>query len=67
MNNHYTTMASNINGLVSVLLAVASLLHGSVAKTFTVGDDFGWKIPDGDIYDYWAHTQSFTVGDTLGM
>jgi len=62
-------MASNINGLFCVLLAVASLLHGSVAKTFTVGDDFGWTVPDkgSDLYDYWAYTQSFTVGDTLGM
>jgi len=62
-------MASTINGLVFVLLAVTSLFHGSVAKTFTVGDEIGWTIPsDGsEAFVNWATNKTFTVGDTLGM
>ncbi|RHN52761.1 putative glycerophosphodiester phosphodiesterase, protein kinase RLK-Pelle-LRK10L-2 family [Medicago truncatula] len=60
-------MASNINGLVFVLLAVANLLHGSVAKTFTVGDGLGWTIPSvgSQFYVNWATNKTFTSRDTL--
>ncbi|MQK22458.1 hypothetical protein EI013_29245, partial [Escherichia coli] len=61
-------MARNLNTLVLVLLAVATLLHGSAAQTrHVVGDATGWTIPSGGASTYatWASNKTFTIGDTL--
>ena len=62
-------MARNLNAFVIVLLAAATLFHGSEAQTrHVVGDSTGWTIPSGGAATYtnWAANQTFKVGDTLG-
>ncbi|CAK8563433.1 unnamed protein product [Lathyrus sativus] len=61
-------MAKNLNVLAFVLLAIANLLHGSLAQTrHVVGDATGWTIPNNgaSFYVNWASKNTFTVGDTL--
>ncbi|MCI23463.1 blue copper protein, partial [Trifolium medium] len=46
----------------------ANLLHGSVSKSYIVGDSSGWIVPpnkDSQFYVHWASNKTFTVGDTL--
>ena len=62
-------MARKLNALALVLVAAATLLHGSAAQTrHVVGDALGWVIPpDGaSTYPNWASNKTFKVDDTLG-
>lgn len=61
-------MARNLNAVFLVILAVATLLHGSAAQTrHVVGGSTGWTIPSGGAANYttWAANKTFTTGDTL--
>ncbi|CAL1414718.1 unnamed protein product [Linum trigynum] len=54
--------------LAFAAIAIAALLHSSVAQTtHTVGGNTGWTIPQGgdSVYSNWASGNSFSVGDIL--
>ena len=62
-------MARKLDALALVLVAAATLLHGSAAQTrYVVGDALGWAIPPNgpSTYSNWASNKTFKVGDTLG-
>ncbi|TVU44666.1 hypothetical protein EJB05_04114, partial [Eragrostis curvula] len=60
-------MASRATLLIAAavaVVAVAALLPATAsAKSYRVGDDFGWD--NGVDYDAWASGKKFKVGDTL--
>lgn len=62
-----TTM--NLTLLVVALIAAATVLPGTQAADFVVGDTTGWKVPTTDsatFYSAWAAKNNFSVGDVLG-
>lgn len=55
--------------LAILTIAVASLVHSSIAETLVVGDGLGWLVPPGGdlAYAAWGAINIFTVGDVLCM
>ncbi|KAL4298143.1 hypothetical protein GQ457_12G023870 [Hibiscus cannabinus] len=68
----YTNMAMQMNMATVVLILVSTLTRlrsTDATTTYTVGDSFGWQIPTSNpnLYDDWADTETFVVGDVLGQ
>ncbi|KAK9706185.1 hypothetical protein RND81_07G109500 [Saponaria officinalis] len=56
----------SMSTVVVVAATAVMLLQVVMAKTLTVGDATGWKIPSSpDFYSSWAAKQSFAVDDIL--